>query len=1066
MPVLRIFRHGSIVRATRLVFESGSMLGATPHFPAHGRPCVSGHRSAPDRDVRGVGRMLAAFLAAVVAVGIGLAATEPGASVRGLPATRLYTFEEIGSVTRGSHLTFDSIGRVALVQGGRYVVLNDATWLNLAEDDSIHMLATACDTDGSTYYGALGSWGRVVATTGGGIRPESMVPASVPGWVSATNFVQIFPTPAGIYFGGWNGIVFWDRSTERTTFFELPAVACIFAMGDEVFASSHEKGIRRLDPDAGSLLPVAGVGGTIVDNVVPLDDGRHLMSTSDGRLLVYADGRFENWSGPLAQDLDGRVSAMHRLIDGGIAIAVVGRGLFIVDEQDGIRTALTTTEYHRVVHLANNEPGVLWVAVESGIAKVLYGSPVSLVGQALGLPVWFPQVVRWRDGIVVASSGRLYAPVPVARGSASRFELMDGQPGSGAWAIASDGDWLLAGNRDGVFACRDGATFVPVLAGIDVARLVLIEPDVCLAIGPGEIAALRRDVWGWTECAPRVPGVGYPAVVHAARRAAWIELGTDRVARVSFDQGHIRVRLVETFPWSGPRWVHVSVVGDVVMLVGLPERVFFDERSEQFSDAPELRRRLEGAPYWVARVCEDEAGDLFASHGHGVFAVLSKDGGYVVDSTSYDVIDDQVPVLRSIPGHGVWASTGPALYQIEKQDEPGVRAGVSPVLLSVRDRRSGAELLRAGQSLESLGRLPYERNSLDFRFFAGSYAARRSPVYEVRIDEEPWSRLGSDSVFTLADVREGSHALSVRLMRRDGQPGPETTFRFAIAPPWYRAWYAFVAYAAAGATLIFLLIRVSVRQAEARNAALEQVVAERTRELQATMDRLRQETETSATLAERNRLAGEIHDSLEQGFTGLALQLETTAGFANCPPEVRAGLATALNMVAFGKNELRHVVRDLHSAMLATAELETALRQMVAQVSPDPQRTSVVVRGTVRKLGSTIEHHLLRIAQEAITNAVKHAHASHLALELAFTPHDVQLTITDDGRGFAPGSVQHAMPGHFGLPGLRARARTIGATLEIDSRPGAGTRVAVRVPVNAPSAALATAPVHEGVYSP
>ena len=87
-------------------------------------------------------------------------------------------------------------------------------------------------------------------------------------------------------------------------------------------------------------------------------------------------------------------------------------------------------------------------------------------------------------------------------------------------------------------------------------------------------------------------------------------------------------------------------------------------------------------------------------------------------------------------------------------------------------------------------------------------------------------------------------------------------------------------------------------------------------------------------------------------------------------------------------------------------------------------------------------------------------------LELAFTPHDVRLTITDDGRGFSPGSVQHAMPGHFGLPGLRARARAIGATLEIDSRPGAGTRVAVRVPLNAPSTALATAPAHEGACSP
>ena len=88
------------------------------------------------------------------------------------------------------------------------------------------------------------------------------------------------------------------------------------------------------------------------------------------------------------------------------------------------------------------------------------------------------------------------------------------------------------------------------------------------------------------------------------------------------------------------------------------------------------------------------------------------------------------------------------------------------------------------------------------------------------------------------------------------------------------------------AAVLVGLFRLLVRRAETRNAALERLVAQRTGELQATIRKLQQETLTSATLAERNRLAGEIHDSLEQCFTGLSLQLETTANFASCPPEV------------------------------------------------------------------------------------------------------------------------------------------------------------------------------------
>ncbi len=633
-------------------------------------------------------------------------AMQPGTPVRGLPATRLYTFEEIGKVTRGSQLTFDANGRVALVQDGDYVVLNDDTWINLADKapGGIQMLATGCDCDGSTYYGALGSWGRVVGTADGKVRPESLVPDSFPAWVLATNFVDIFPTARGIFFGGWNGIVFWDRATGKNTFFGLPAVACLFAMGDAVFASSHERGVCRIDVTDGSLTPVACFGTSVVDNVAPLSAGRYLMSTTDGRLVVCANGKVTDWTGPLVGNLAGHVSALRKLVDGDIAVAVIGRGLFIADEKGGIRTALTTAEYHRVVHLANNEPGVLWVSADSGIAKVLYGSPVSLFGQSLGLPVWYPQIVRWKDGIIVASAGRLYVPAAPVPGAATRFELVEGQPDSGAWAIAAQGDHLLVGNRDGVFACDEGLSFVPVLADIDADRLAFIAPNLCLVLGTHEIAALRREAGTWRECAARVPGVGYPAVVHTSKRAAWIEIGANRAARVSFDDTGLHVRTFETFPWPDPRWIHVSIVGDTVILAGPPDKVFFDECTEQFCDAPALRDMLERAPYWVARVCADDEGDLLASHGSGLFAIVPKnDGGYVFDTTTYDVIDDQTPLLLHVPGYGMWVFTGSTLYHIAKRERFTARRGFKPVLLSLRDRRTGTELLGGGRDARLAG---------------------------------------------------------------------------------------------------------------------------------------------------------------------------------------------------------------------------------------------------------------------------------------------------------------------------------------------------------------------------
>jgi signal transduction histidine kinase len=331
------------------------------------------------------------------------------------------------------------------------------------------------------------------------------------------------------------------------------------------------------------------------------------------------------------------------------------------------------------------------------------------------------------------------------------------------------------------------------------------------------------------------------------------------------------------------------------------------------------------------------------------------------------------------------------------------------------------------------------------KFFAGTYRWRRPPNYEFSLNGRPWST--SRSTIEFPDLREGKYELGLRVNDDRGPVGSETHLVFSILPPWYRTWLAFLACPVAVAGLVFALIRFFVRRAEARNAQLEKVVAERATELKAAMQKLQIEAETTATLAERNRLAGEIHDSLEQGFTGLKLQLETTANFKSCSTEVKAGLGAALNMIAFSRKEVRHAVRNLHSPILDSVDLETALRQVVIQNMPEANHATIQTIGARTKLGSSVEHHLLRIAQEAVTNTVKHANANRVEIVLAFEAEHVQLTIRDDGCGFEPGAVLNGNGSHFGLPSFRDRASAMGGTVEIDCRPRAGTQITVRVPL-------------------
>jgi signal transduction histidine kinase len=256
-------------------------------------------------------------------------------------------------------------------------------------------------------------------------------------------------------------------------------------------------------------------------------------------------------------------------------------------------------------------------------------------------------------------------------------------------------------------------------------------------------------------------------------------------------------------------------------------------------------------------------------------------------------------------------------------------------------------------------------------------------------------------------------------------------------PPWWN-WKYTMAICALIA-MVFALGIVWIR-------TLRKRVEQRTQELRHTMARLEKETRISATLAERDRLAGEIHDSVEQGLSAIVMQMEAAARLTDQPEEMSRYLHMAKNMASFSRAEVQHAVWDLQSPLLENSDLAMALRRVAQEISAgNSPRVTVEISGSACPLPSAVEHHLLRMAQEAITNAVKHGNCKSITLQLHYAPDSAKLSVRDDGVGFVPEEVS-AERGHFGLQGMRARAVKIGAELRITSQPGQGTSIQVVVP--------------------
>ncbi|WP_432121817.1 sensor histidine kinase [Streptomyces sp. S1] len=233
------------------------------------------------------------------------------------------------------------------------------------------------------------------------------------------------------------------------------------------------------------------------------------------------------------------------------------------------------------------------------------------------------------------------------------------------------------------------------------------------------------------------------------------------------------------------------------------------------------------------------------------------------------------------------------------------------------------------------------------------------------------------------------------------------------------------------------------RESERRRRLIEELIA--TRAELAAAER------HAGTLAERERLAREIHDTLAQGLSSIQLLLR--AAERALPPDSPAAghIERARRAAQDDLAEARRFVRALAPPDLEHGSLAAALERLCepgAEAGPYGPRVRFSVSGTPVELPTPYEVALLRIARSALANTVRHASASRAEITLSFMGASVTLDVVDDGEGFEPGAVRPSSEGGFGLPAMRSRAESLGGTFTVESAPGQGTAVAVSLPLS------------------
>jgi ligand-binding sensor domain-containing protein/two-component sensor histidine kinase len=766
-----------------------------------------------------------------------------------------------------------------------------------------------------------------------------------------------------------------------------------------------------------------------------------LMSAQDGSLWIgFSSGVIAQQSNaqqsngrlrvvPIRQRMGGQIHRIYQDPHGGIW-AAVGKGLHKFEDGEfrPVRTVHGTPALGSVYSVLMDREGGVWLGLQSNGVARLRVSQLSTLSEEDGLPddrarsiyqdrsgrVW----IGTADGLALYANGTVRA---VTNGDGAQF--------GDVRSIAEDAGgrlWISAGKE---LLVHNGATF---------NRLPGWKPT-------HEIEALYRDAAGNMWVGTDGAGLFRYSGGRFAKFTSTDGLGSNHVRALLADRNG--ALWISTFGSGVTRYTagrftvfnnKNGFAGDRVVAMHEDEEgaLWFATRQGliRFANGAFFKWQSNSGLYsdFVYSIIDDGSGNFWFSSAEGIFRVPKKElrayaRGEIprVTSIAYREKDGMKTRAGNLGNQPVaWRmATGQMLFSTMRgvvivdparlvQDVFVPPVYIEKAIINGREQPSGKP-----------ARVALDRGELEIHYSALSYADPGKLLFRYMLQgfDPDWIDAGNRRLTYYTNLPPGKYVFRVATRKADGDwTEAQTAFEAEFKPPFYRSTY-FVPAVFAG----LLLLAAGIYWL-------------RTHELH---------ERYAAVLAERSRISRDIHDTLSQNLTGIALQLDSVhMQLPDLDGSLRDRIEEACNLTRYSLAEARRAIVDLRSDGLETRSLEEALPELAGRVAPTLS-TEVKVLGTPRRINPVAERNLLRILQEALTNTVRHAGASRIEVELHYAPDCLALSVRDDGSGFEPAQANGTRNGHFGLTCMRERAERIGGHLVLSSSPGAGTEIRVEAPL-------------------
>jgi signal transduction histidine kinase/ligand-binding sensor domain-containing protein len=782
---------------------------------------------------------------------------------------------------------------------------------------------------------------------------------------------------------------------------------------------------------------------------VPLNQINCLIPDERNGLWIGTDNGIFRWDGGSVTRVTtheaGRARALAMVKDRDANVWVgTSDGLVRIDSHGAVSVERRESS-SAVTALFEDREGNLWIGDTSGIERWRDGAFAS-----------YAKVDRLMAGGIGAvfsdASGRVW----FAPASGGLYWFRDGHVG----AVASLGDdviYSIAGDGDAVLVGRQRGGMTRVRASGDTFQTeTFTERD---GLAQNQVFAVHRArdgaVWAGTlgrgasrlkdgafttyTAAEGLASNTVSAVLEAADGAVWF--ATPNGASVHSPAGWRRYSTADGLPSNDVNTLYEDAARTLWIGTAAGLAVMHEGRMQALPGVPALLRAS------ILGLADDRAGGLWIAATEHVFRVDREKllrgtlgAGDVREFSAADGLPDTEAIKRhrvlttDLRGR-IWLSTNSGLVMA---DSRRVAAGIPPALVQVEDASadgSPVERADAGSSSSARARaIPPRPDRITFGFAALSLSVPDRVRFRYRLDgfDRDWSEPVAERQAVFTNLGPGSYRFRVVASNSEGLwNSPEATFSFTIAPAWWqrRAFWAAIGLLVAGGIWggYRLRLRQLARQLDVR---------------------------FEERLAERSRIARELHDTLLQSFQGAILRFRAvTYMLPDRPADARATLENAIDQARQAIVEGRDAVQGLRSPAIVTNDIAVAIATLAETLATEDgsQRPvfQVNVEGTPRDLPPIVQDEVYRIAGEALRNAFRHARASRIEVEIRYDQSRFRVRVRDDGKGIdAEADGRRTYEGHYGMAGMNERAKLLGGTLSIWSELDSGTEAELTIPAS------------------